>query len=955
MKDKKGFTLIEIIAAVIILGIISIIAIITYTGSMNEFRDSYYSSLEKTMVEAGREFFSDNRTYRPSSVFESQKVPISLLESKAYINDIKDYNGKKCDRSSYVIAIKNGKNDFIYHACLVCSEDTFANTEDLYCNSSWDDNTTISPSLKTLDDKYVYKNTPKEKLREMLATKISIVKYDKAGNELASIDGTGLDEVPTILPENIDTVDTSKIGVYQVTYKYNDSTTIRNVHVYENGAPSVTIKKKNVYAKTIAENTVTEDTLIENYGTDDWAQELLIEFNAGANFHSEIGEDGVKAATYQWNKDGYWTTLCTVTEANGTCTTNVAQEMNENIKFRSVDTAGNISSETPERTLKIDRTAPSCTLGKSGTTVANDWYITNVTVNFSDKKDNASSLPAAKSGLGFYQIRRGSSQYNSGSRTSNESMTLSDETGYVTYYGFVEDLAMNYAKCSVQVRKDSVAPTCSITGHSKLSCSDSTSKLVSVYFGTSSNLINPSSLNYLSSWEATPSVTSPGTYTFKATDHAGKEYSTNIYYYTVTYNKNGGDTNPNPASSVVRAGQNADLSQVIKKAGYKMIGWNTSSTATNALSSYEVNGNANLYAIFQGCGKGYYTNDSGTGCIQCPEGYRQGAQAGSSAGCVKETVTCPAGQYLPANSSTCTTCPANSYCPGGTFRIDEGGGIYSCSAGLVSPAGSTSSSACDYPTVTCSAGQYLPANSSTCTSCPANSYCPGGSFKTNAGGGKTSCPSGMVSSAGSTSSSACDYPSVSCSAGNYLPANSSTCTKCPANSYCPGGSFKTNTGGGKTACPSGSTSSAGSDAKNDCHFNASPSKYTKVTITCNKSYTYFFKSAAAQTITGVTSCGNASFSCNSANYQKVWDDCTTNYNTDGTIKNYTLVRKTCTRSAKYTTTSSAVNNQTSCTVGTSFTCDEAHVNSSYVSECQIDAYSCPSGTTLKSGNVCYYN
>ena len=56
-KDKRGFTLIEIIAAVIILGIISITALITYTNSMKDFRDSYYESLSRTVMESGREFF----------------------------------------------------------------------------------------------------------------------------------------------------------------------------------------------------------------------------------------------------------------------------------------------------------------------------------------------------------------------------------------------------------------------------------------------------------------------------------------------------------------------------------------------------------------------------------------------------------------------------------------------------------------------------------------------------------------------------------------------------------------------------------------------------------------------------------------------------------------------------------------------------------------------------------
>lgn len=696
MKNKKGFTLVEIIAAVIILGIISIVAVIAYSGSMEEFRESYYTSLEKTMVEAGREFFSDNRTYRPSSIFESQKVPINLLESKSYVNEILDYNGKKCDKSSYVIAIKNGKNDYVYHACLVCSEDIFTNTEDRYCDGAWEDNTTIQYTLEELDDIYIYKNTSKEKLKEKLNAKISISKFDRTGTvKLASVSGIGIDDVPSILPDNIDIIDTSKVGNYQAKYSYNGATANRTVHVYENSAPTVTIQKKNVYAKSITENTVTEDTQTVALGSNDWAQELIFNFAVGSNFHTEYGDNGVRAAAYQWNKDGKWTNICTDLSSTGTCTTNYATEMSANIKFRVIDSEGNISQETSDRLLRIDRTAPTCSLKVvSGTLGSNDWYVGNVTIGFNELRDNTSNIAEARSGVVFNQIRKGNDTYNSSSKTANLEATFTDESGYVTYYGFVEDQALNYGKCSIQVRKDSVAPTCSITGHSTLNCSDATSKLVKVYFGKENNATGGTSLNYLSSWNDTGTVNSAGTWYLKATDHAGKTTQVSATYYTITYNKNGGATNPNPASSIYKKDENANLSQVIRKGGSKMIGWNTTATATTALTSYKVTADATLYAVFQSCGNGYYTNDSGNGCTQCPEGKRYGGPGSSVSDCVDDNVKCNAGYYLKKGASSCTKCEKNYYCPGGTYAKKDGGGRKSCSSGYSSPAGSSKKTQC---------------------------------------------------------------------------------------------------------------------------------------------------------------------------------------------------------------------------------------------------------------------
>ncbi len=611
MKERKGFTLIEIIAAVIILGIISIIAVITYTNSMQEFRESYYVSLERSLTESGKEFFNDNRNYRPTSIFAAQKVPISILEAKSYIDDIIDYTGKKCDKSSYVIAIKTSKNDYVYHTCLVCSEDTYSNLEDKYCDSVWDDATTVRPSLEEFDDLYVYKNTSQEKLRNKLLASVSITKYDRNGNIIETADGDGVDGVPQILPENIDVVDTSKIGTYIVTYKYNNKSVDRRVHVYENSEPEVVITKTNKYAKTIVEDGVTEDTKTTVYSSGDWAQDINLSFTPGSNFYSESGQ---KVSQYQWNKDGKWQKICDSIGADGSCTLDYRTEMNEEIAFRVVDTEGNISKETTTVVIRIDRTNPTCTLTKEGTPGVNDWFHSNVIVKFDTIKDQQSMISEAKSGIGFNSIRRGVETYSSSSRTNNVSLQHTDESQYVWYYGFVEDKAQNYATCSTKLRKDTVAPSCTITGHATLNCSDATSNLVKVYFGKDDNSSGGTALNREDTWSGTGTVDSTGVWYLKATDHSGNTYQTFSNYYLVTYNKNGGDADPAKTSEIKRETESADLSQVVRREGYRMIGWHTSSTSTTALSTYTVNSNVTLYAIYIKCAAGYHTNTSGKGC-----------------------------------------------------------------------------------------------------------------------------------------------------------------------------------------------------------------------------------------------------------------------------------------------------------------------------------------------------
>ena len=179
MKNNKGFTLIEIIGVIVILGIIAIIAFATYTNSLKDFRDSYYLNLENTIEKSGEEFFNDNRNYRPNTVLEAKKVNIGTLESKDYISKVVDYNGDECDTSSYVLIVKEGKGNFSYHTCLACSKDSYNNQGDTYCDSSWLIPTNIKYSLEDANDIYIYLGTTKEELIKELELPISYARIHK--------------------------------------------------------------------------------------------------------------------------------------------------------------------------------------------------------------------------------------------------------------------------------------------------------------------------------------------------------------------------------------------------------------------------------------------------------------------------------------------------------------------------------------------------------------------------------------------------------------------------------------------------------------------------------------------------------------------------------------------------------------------------------------------------------
>ncbi len=84
--------------------------------------------------------------------------------------------------------------------------------------------------------------------------------------------------------------------------------------------------------------------------------------------------------------------------------------------------------------------------------------------------------------------------------------------------------------------------------------------------------------------------------------------------------------------------------------------------------------------------------------MECEAGYEEREVEGALR-CVKKSVECPAGTYLPANSGdsdACAVCPKDSYCSGGSYEALKSSdqGKNECSGKLKSPAGARSEDDC---------------------------------------------------------------------------------------------------------------------------------------------------------------------------------------------------------------------------------------------------------------------
>lgn len=426
MKNKKGFTLIEIIGAVIILGIIAIFAVVTYTNSLKGFREDYYKETERTLENSGKEFFNDYRNYRPDMVLGAQKVLLKTLVSGNYVSDVKDYDGNKCDyENSYVLIVKENKNDYSYHACLICEDSKYSLRDKIYCDSSWLDSNMISYTLGNLDDIYIYKGTGRDELKDKLLLSLSIIRVNYNNEVIGRVEDEEIEGLPQILPNNIDVVDTNTIGIYHVEYNYNDIVDTRNVIVYENDAPDVNI----IYRKGEETGAYPKSGM--------WVQEVTISLESPDSSSTEIDK-------FQWYKDSRWIDFCDAT--NNKCAITYNSDINEEIEFRSINKDGKISKISDKYLIKIDTTKPRCTLRKTGEANDISWYTREDKVEFDIKEDQLSSDINAVSGIKIERIIK-----------EDTSSTIEE-----TYTGYVEDEAGNSNTCSISFETDGIPPTCTI-------------------------------------------------------------------------------------------------------------------------------------------------------------------------------------------------------------------------------------------------------------------------------------------------------------------------------------------------------------------------------------------------------------------------------------------------------------------------------------------------------------
>ena len=122
--NKNGFTLLELLATIIILGLLTTIVVGAILPLLNRGNNEYYKSQENMIVLAARDYFADYRSRLPKEIGETSKVTLKELIEGKYIDPIKDRNDNDCDyENSTVVVQKITEKDYQYYVTLICDND----------------------------------------------------------------------------------------------------------------------------------------------------------------------------------------------------------------------------------------------------------------------------------------------------------------------------------------------------------------------------------------------------------------------------------------------------------------------------------------------------------------------------------------------------------------------------------------------------------------------------------------------------------------------------------------------------------------------------------------------------------------------------------------------------------------------------------------------------------------
>ncbi|MBO5414955.1 MAG: type II secretion system protein [Bacilli bacterium] len=406
MKNRRGFTLVEVLAVIVILGILSTIGVVTVINIRKNQEKKFDQNQLAIFKQTAKTYFSDNKTLLPTGKDSTNIVYLKDLIDQNYLDSLLDYNKDSylLDKS-YIMVTRVGTR-YIYTPYLYKMGD---NTEEYVVPK--DEN----PASFTFD-------------------------YDKS------------------LTHSDTTYYTNKNSKIVYTVEDQDGIAAFNYAIYKNGKIISTSEYIEPTEKKVSD---TFELKANNYDDGTYEIKVTVYDNSDigtSSYSKKIMLDRVapvcetkKTPSVEWaNVDTTLKGVCSDTngkvKGKSGCIGDVQEvyktEMNEMKTPGTVkDKAGNVTN-CSKKSVKIDKTAPTCVVSGEQTT----WVKGSRTITTRCTDNNGS--------------------HKSGCVSSEKNFTFNTTAKTASLSNSVKDKAGNVGNCktTVNVYIDNTPPTCTSSG-----------------------------------------------------------------------------------------------------------------------------------------------------------------------------------------------------------------------------------------------------------------------------------------------------------------------------------------------------------------------------------------------------------------------------------------------------------------------------------------------------------
>ena len=372
-KNQKGFTLVELLVAITILGIILVIALPQLSNIQQNNKTTKYRKYAETMLTSAK-LYTDSYT---EDMFGNNKsgcvdVRYDAMKDKDLLKDIK-VDGSTCKSDDSYIRVRKANDHYFYEVSIVCKDksDKIVYENKLprdACNGNGPDidgpHISITPSTKDwtkgTNDKVTVTVWDEYGMLENTEIKLSWTKNNNPYDTVTThnfknkrYDGASSSsplKYEIEVPQNetgIFTLTVTPVDVRDSVGNYQTQAVTSGEYKLDNTPP--TKPSINMYKWSSNTTRPTTEAGLASYTEDTWSNKNIFVKPSGS---SDNGQSG--GIYYQFT-----TTGATTNESDKTATyRNIEAEQTSYIQWRACDKLNNCSSYTTAKTVKIDKTKP---------------------------------------------------------------------------------------------------------------------------------------------------------------------------------------------------------------------------------------------------------------------------------------------------------------------------------------------------------------------------------------------------------------------------------------------------------------------------------------------------------------------------------------------------------------------------------------------------------------------